>query len=55
MLFVREDVCCVALCKDKIQRIDGNTISSFKNGDAKHAGSVIKPFINGTVGRKICL
>jgi hypothetical protein len=55
MLFVREDVCCVALCKDRIQRIDGNIISRFKNGDAKHVGPVIKPFINGTVGRKISL
>lgn len=45
----------VALCKDRLQRIDGNIISKFRNEDAEHVGSVIKPFINETVERKICM
>jgi hypothetical protein len=48
-------IICVALCEVRIQRMDENVISRFRNGDAKHVGSVIKPFINETVGRKLCL
>jgi len=36
-------IVCVALCKDRLQRIDGNIITRFRNEDAKHVESVINP------------